>query len=498
MQKAPKIAIERLRIGTPAANHPDADVLTAFSEQSLPEVERGIVLEHLALCADCRDILALAVPEKDHEMEIVEGSAVGGWFTWPALRWGFVTAGILIAGFGVLQYQKHGQTASVADSKSAPSISAPSITVSETRNEPRSAPAAPEATTERQKAFSSMAKSAQSKPSDDEISKPGFVPAPVPPVSAPRPAGASAEGSAANVLPHGPRMIQNQNNQMNQAQMSQIQSNQIETNQIETNQVQRNKVQMAQQAAVVAQAPANAGAGGNQIHGQATAPAPSPQTLEAMSGRDVTELQPLQSQRLDQQAQDGGSGESKVERVKPLDSITVTTAGKVLRSRPARSADVLPTALGAPSWTISSTGSLQRSFDQGHTWQDVNVHNSPGMDAEAAGTNFSMNLKQSSGAVAQNEKDDADKSKKKMEASIVFRAVAANGPDVWAGGSGSLLFHSTDSGAHWTQIVPFAGNAFLTGDIVSVEFADPQHGKVTTSSPETWMTDDAGKTWRKQ
>ena len=63
MQKAPKIAIERLRVNPPAANHPDADVLTAFSERSLPEVERGIVLEHLALCADCREVLALALPE---------------------------------------------------------------------------------------------------------------------------------------------------------------------------------------------------------------------------------------------------------------------------------------------------------------------------------------------------------------------------------------------------------------------------------------------------
>jgi len=33
--------------------HPDADVLTAFGERSLPGAERAVVLDHLAQCGDC-------------------------------------------------------------------------------------------------------------------------------------------------------------------------------------------------------------------------------------------------------------------------------------------------------------------------------------------------------------------------------------------------------------------------------------------------------------
>ena len=70
MTEVPKIVHHRLRAVTPAREvleqtHPDADVLTAFAEQALAAREREGVLQHLALCADCRDIVALALPEFD-------------------------------------------------------------------------------------------------------------------------------------------------------------------------------------------------------------------------------------------------------------------------------------------------------------------------------------------------------------------------------------------------------------------------------------------------
>jgi photosystem II stability/assembly factor-like uncharacterized protein len=81
---------------------------------------------------------------------------------------------------------------------------------------------------------------------------------------------------------------------------------------------------------------------------------------------------------------------------------------------------------------------------------------------------------------------------------LVFHAVAANGTDVWAGGAPGLLYHSVDSGAHWTRIVPISAGVALTGDILSIEFPDPLHGRVTTSAPEVWLTADGGRTWQKQ
>ena len=40
--------------------HPDAEMLSAFAEQALGERERGEVLEHLAACGRCRQVVALA------------------------------------------------------------------------------------------------------------------------------------------------------------------------------------------------------------------------------------------------------------------------------------------------------------------------------------------------------------------------------------------------------------------------------------------------------
>src|SRR5258708_15821590 len=61
MEQLPNIVRERLKVPA-SVGHPDADVLTAFAEQSLAERERAGVLLHLSRCADCRDVLALAVP----------------------------------------------------------------------------------------------------------------------------------------------------------------------------------------------------------------------------------------------------------------------------------------------------------------------------------------------------------------------------------------------------------------------------------------------------
>ena len=71
MNELPQIVYERLRAGLPAhpldgaaadRAHPDADLLTAFAERALSTKERESVLEHLAVCGNCREALALANP----------------------------------------------------------------------------------------------------------------------------------------------------------------------------------------------------------------------------------------------------------------------------------------------------------------------------------------------------------------------------------------------------------------------------------------------------
>src|SRR6201981_2260006 len=64
MTDVPKIVLGRLRRTSDPGNHPDPDLLTAFAEQALVKRERLDVLEHLAQCSKCREIVSLGQPEK--------------------------------------------------------------------------------------------------------------------------------------------------------------------------------------------------------------------------------------------------------------------------------------------------------------------------------------------------------------------------------------------------------------------------------------------------
>src|SRR5579863_4641746 len=106
MSNLPKIVLKQLQ--APAGEHLDADLLTAFAEQSLPESERNFVLGHLSLCSDCREVVALALPATEAvDAAVSTRPARGGWLTMPAFRWGVVAAGVLVVtSFGVLQYRQ--------------------------------------------------------------------------------------------------------------------------------------------------------------------------------------------------------------------------------------------------------------------------------------------------------------------------------------------------------------------------------------------------------
>src|ERR1700680_4225383 len=107
MQDIPRILVGRLQAQTLAADaHPDADLLTAFAERGLAEVERGRVMEHLARCGDCREVVAWALPATE-EIATPTVAARKDWFSWPVLRWGVVAAGLAaVTSVGVMQYRE--------------------------------------------------------------------------------------------------------------------------------------------------------------------------------------------------------------------------------------------------------------------------------------------------------------------------------------------------------------------------------------------------------
>ena len=80
---------------------------------------------------------------------------------------------------------------------------------------------------------------------------------------------------------------------------------------------------------------------------------------------------------------------------------------------------------------------------------------------------------------------------------VKFKATAALGNIVWAGGAGGILFHSTDGGSTWVQVgIPFEGST-VTEAIVRIQLLTPRRLTVTTGSGSQWLTDDGGQHWQK-
>jgi hypothetical protein len=111
MTEVPKIVYDRLRAALPGPAHPDADLLAAFAELALSASERQGVLQHLALCEDCRHVVALALPAAD--ITPAQTADENGFRTtvspagprapgkrslaWPTLRWAALAAGAVAA-----------------------------------------------------------------------------------------------------------------------------------------------------------------------------------------------------------------------------------------------------------------------------------------------------------------------------------------------------------------------------------------------------------------
>src|SRR6204780_1504129 len=422
-------------------------------------------MDHLARCSDCREVLALALPAM--ELVAVAASAADAsstparrrWFAWPVLRWGVAAAGIIaLASIGVVQYrqrlQNHTLVSSLASRNETTAAPQPPL--------PQPAPAYEVQESVRQAEKEKQAQ-VQKKPREQnwalsnraDNSAENMLVRPTNPASPEAramrvaPSGTSAGGRirsgsaggvAPKVAPSAPR----------------------------------NTFAIAHDSKSAPQAAAK------------PAPSASPaQSAEASSSSQTVEVQESQAAPLTPTAKAQASDQLD-EKQKELQSQSDSSKSlSVLKGKNVAAAKSASGTRRIPRWSISADGALQRSLDDGKTWLDVNV-----------------NSELPSGASKMAVTAEPENRKKKVQAqpspSPVFRAVSAQGAEVWAGGSAAMLYHSADYGAHWTRVLPFSSGAALTGDITSVEFSDPQHGRVLTSAGEVWITADDGQSWRQQ
>lgn len=411
MEQLPKIVQQGLRRTAEPAVHPDPDLMTAFAEKSLTERERMDVLHHLAVCADCRDILALAMPETATEpLPSFKGSS---WLTWPMLRWGALAACVVVVGAAVtLHYNERQAERSVAEKVStAPSAGAVESNTpkqSTAQIAPGSYPGSITLGRDSAGAAGNLARQNEKKSLNDGMAS---ARAKISPHSPDR--SASYPAAPAPMLAGNPEPEQAAKARTDTLDYASQTNNQ-------TVSVDSAAVAPMEQKTTISELKAKDEAGKNELHKEA-------QTAGAIAG---AALQDRKADTLSAMAE----------------TVEVTSGAVAKRSR---------VKGNSPHWTISPDGSVQRSYDSGKSWQTIPI---------ASG--------------------------------VVFRALTANDSDIWVGGAAGALYHSSDGGEHWIQIKPTAGGRSLTSDIITLEFSDASHGRLTTSNHEIWITSDAGETWQ--
>jgi hypothetical protein len=595
MQNVPKIVRDRLQAGPLAVNHPDADLLTAFAERSLPDRERMVVLEHLAHCGNCREIVALALPETEPVQTTIRPSP-SGWFTWPALRWGIITAGVVaVASLAILQFQRraqHATTATVLKQQAPVEVAANEpkkemdrfvAPASANKDAKLHAPATP--------AFADSVNGAVVADIEKKNEFHGEAARVLAPQAAPV-VGRNVGAAIGGPVSHGPRLAnqyQQQNNLQNQIPapapqaFAKQQSNDLPANgsvpaapatvevtsaapmiddrgiSIDAQQVQNlPKAQTPSGENYVRAKPPTPSADGDtnsqiaqeqallrlrshaapgQIGGYVVDPSGAAVSharvtiTSSKAGKPTTAVTDAQGEWLiaglptgSYRAQAAATGfkttvldlnydanqpsafaftlspgsVSETVQVAAATAQVQTDAAKIGSTISSNTITQLPlngrsftdlSPVLLPLWSINAAGALQRSLDHGSTWQTVDVNANLVLDAASL---------QVSAQTSRSKAKDAGKATKRDTAALSFRAVSAAGTEVWAGGSAGALYHSQDAGIHWTRVFPAAGSTGLTGDILTLEFADLQHGKLCTSTSEVWITADAGQTWQKQ
>ena len=453
MQDVPKIVLKRLQETLGGRTHPDADLLTAFAEQSLVESERARVMEHLAYCSDCRELVALALPATEpHAVTTSTSTSRSAWFHWPVLRWGVVAAGIVaVISVGVLQYRQRYKSDAMPSNLTARN----EVTAHAERPHP-----SPPTTSESQsiilqaenKKQTELRKNALSSSQDDLAADKLVRPA-----NPTLPAGRATRGAASGSATSGGNSF-GSGGVFPKAALSLPR----ETSSANQNLSNATPGEAARLSPDVSAVEANPSSQTIEVESQ---PAPVTVTAESKDSGQLIENQKQQPSQYD----------------------SSKSVGVVAAKNFAEAQDASSLLLAAPRWSISADGVLRRSFDGGNTWADVNMSSEPVSSPSKVAS-----------AVETIQRSENKRKKVKAQLNLVFRAVSAVGPEVWAGGSAAMLYHSVDSGAHWARMLPASAGATLTGDITSIEFSDPQHGRIATSTGEVWITADDGQTWQRQ
>jgi len=495
MDAVRKLVSEGLQRQVPGP-HPDADLLSAFAEKALPESERVQILAHLGECGDCRQIVFFALPDSAEPQKVlaIERRPRSSF----ALRWGTLAAAIAVCAI-LLVGTRHRDVTSAY--KQAVPAKAPGQIAAELKTPPELA----EMRALRDDRASNKTDVTQQAQADKVIPTPKHMTAK--PAAkfdfdqsgqvrmAPRSDGAQtanlqtegrnfvgmekldAGASAAPVAPTAiGGLVQNKNAAAESAASGQVQGAlaKIAAGNLGGTVVDPSGAVIAN-ATVTTVGPIGTRAAQSDSQGKFSFDRLVPGTYSVKAqapGFKTTDVEQVAvlDQPLDLKVTLNVSSTSEAVEVTAASTAVETTSAVIAEQNDAqanqlsrkksaaanyRAATVKALSVAMPQWTLSPQGLVQRSLDAGKSWQNVRV-------ASGAG----------------------------------FRALSSVGTDVWVGGSGGALYHSSDSGQTWTRVTPISAGRKLESDITHVDFSDPMNGTVTTASGEVWNTSDGGQSWQ--
>ncbi len=435
MEQLPKIVRERLQASPKPEVHPDSDLLTAFAENSLPERERTPVLAHLARCGNCREIVALAAPEV-----VLEHVAAVAAVPASPVRTRPAWPSRLIFGWGTL-------AACVAIGVLLLRYQ------SHEKNLPQLA--------SREAAPANVVPRSNEAASIDAKKQPSFEPPASPRMTARLESPPSPQGGLKS---RGKR-------ESDAGKVSDMRAERLDEQQ------------------------AGAGAAPGETAGAlALRPAPPMPQKEQVTV----------SGGADQVAVADKPKEGPPIQVQPSKVANQAVVGAAPRATEAetKQAAAAPPPPPAPSsqskTSVNSIAAFSRRKDSFETAQAVALEKETAgrMNANYVPTRWSISA---DGATLLRSNDEGRSwPPVKVASNVTFRAVTSFGTEVWAGGNNGALYHSSDLGQHWVKVKPSANGVELTKDIVSLDFADSQHGKLTTADGKVWTTSDGGVSWQVQ
>lgn len=459
MSELPKIAQDRL-IKTYPGPHPEADLLAAFAEQSLAAAERERVLAHLAACADCREVVHLAMPPQEETQKVFAGTPSSQIFGWSRMRWGALAAGmaavLTVAVFVQRDTQQEFFASKQADK--GPAL----LAENQIKAQPEAKPA------DKTVNINAPASKVSSVMADSVQPLRGKNDAPAPP--------ASAQIAAKPVL-------EARQNNLDQRSYGYAPMPQQTGSVGQSNAMSQNATQAQNQSKDQMQNVNNAGRVQTDAL-TATAGVPANAAEAEHQAMPVPAAPTTQSNESDLKKEAARKDELAAAKSEPL---ALYSSQKALAAE--KSSD-----FKLPAEAKSASAHTSARSDDGSIWR------------------IEQGALQLLGGMPQDQRDDSSlslaKKKTRIEADaetadawrrvrtardVPLNAIAVLGKDIWVGGANGSLQHSPDNGKSWAELHgPWPPDT----TIVSLRFRDQARGELRTAAGERWSTDDGGTTWR--